>query len=208
MQIFHASEEAEYPKLLCQLVAGIVSDLAVKAGAVLPSESLETPLVRQSGSRLSNQVSSGKQPRGRKLPQLISEHCEIWEMDSATDDPSLKLLRHYFKTADDGTQQSKFVYGKLRTPADFIKTASTVQHPFDSLSDIGDELKNVLINILSCSPSSVISKRAQNLKFILNKAKELEPEESKLEESIPTHLKPILSGKRLALMDYLLKQLD
>ena len=109
-----------------------------------------------------------KQPRGRKVPPLISEFNETKIIRCRnSDEPKLddknrltadfygvptgsKMLRKApVDKGDSNLQKTMWVFGIFRDPFGFLTIAKEVQHPFDSFRAVPPEiLKVVLLNIL------------------------------------------------------------
>ena len=77
--LFDTASEAEYASLLCNLIVNDWCADAVKKGFCLPPASI-SDLHEVSDDRYRVQAAVGKQPRGRKLPPLVSEFSSITEI--------------------------------------------------------------------------------------------------------------------------------
>ena len=153
---FATAEEAEYPKVLCQRVAQLVHAQVVSDGAIpVPGGITEPGLTDKQRTHLSR-AATGKLPRGRTLPQLVSEFSHTSEEASYVPCKSSKLLRQYFKMGNDGSQVSVSIVGHFREPAEFLKAAVECKHPIDMLHGIEDFTKKALFNLLVKGPDALI----------------------------------------------------
>ena len=90
MAVYDTASEAEYPLLLCQRVAIIISKLAKQQGYQVDVEPRSTPAALQASSGW--KVAAGRQPRGRKALAMLPEDGQIVELHvSAPED--LQVLR-------------------------------------------------------------------------------------------------------------------
>ena len=169
--VFDTSKEAAYPRLLCEHFATVLSmqasmlELALNPTMSKPAED--------------SRVATYKQPRGRKIPPLISEFDETKIIRCRnSDEPKLddknrltadfygvpagsKLLRK--APVDKGgsnTHKTMRVFGIFRDPLAFLAIAKEVQHPFDSFRAVPPEILKVVCNILSKHPLQIMCKRA------------------------------------------------
>ena len=99
---FATAAEAEYPSLLCKLVAQDVLASAIATGATPAPNALYDPGLTDKQLRHANRAATGKLPRGRILPPLISEFSYTSEELSFEKSESSKLLRQYHKRDADG----------------------------------------------------------------------------------------------------------
>ena len=202
---FATAEEAEYPAILCQRVAQLVHDKVVQNGAVpIPGELQPWGLTDMQLRHLSR-AATGKLPRGRTLPQLVSEFERIEERSTYVEAKNTRLLRQYNKGLQDATNKAQqvFIVGVFREPEDFLKQAVECKHPIDILQNVDDLTKTALFNILTLGPEALTNKRQNFMNNLELRAKELESKEHQLHESMPDHVKKIMFGKRLLLLQEL-----
>jgi hypothetical protein len=200
---FATADEAEYQLQLCEAVADVVEQHARSMNIAMPPKSMQQQL--QPGQQLfSLRAAAGKLPRGMSLPPLLSEFKETFESKIELDDKSLKLLRQGARRGEDGSQHNYFIYGRFRTPGEYIAEAVTVKHPFDTITGLSDITKTALYNVLSLGPVGISKKRLLTLQKIRNWKNELESDEKSLHDSMPFHLKRVLEGKNLLLLKKLI----
>ena len=74
---FHTADEAEYPALLCNRIAEAISTAAIAAG-VQPCQ--QPTSKKRKAPDPSLMASAGKQPKGNRHPELISEFQQVLEV--------------------------------------------------------------------------------------------------------------------------------
>ena len=86
--VFDTSKEAAYPKLFCERFASILAD-----GAGFPDSHLNQEF-HSNSVNVDARVATNKQPRGRKLPPLLSEFDNVKTVRSlSADEPALSDKR-------------------------------------------------------------------------------------------------------------------
>ncbi len=199
---FATAQEAEYPALLCRLVAQDIYSAMVKNGAVPVPQSLTDHGFSDKQRRHINRASTGKLPRGRTIPQLIPEFAYTSEANSFIPADDAKLLRQYYKRDEDGSQQAKLTYivGHLRSPKDFLECSKNCQHPVDILLNIDDITKRAIFNVVTLGPEGITIKRNNFLDQMRTRAQDLASEESKLHSAMHPHVERVMKGKNLLLL--------
>ena len=219
--VFDTSKEAAYPKLFCERFATVLSD---SAGLADP---ITAPGFSANEVNIDARVATNKQPRGRKLPPIISEYGEVKTVRSISgDDPLLtdkrtlleafhgvppgsKLLREAkAKRGQTGQDDSYIirVFGIYRSMMEFATVARSIIHPFDSFRAVPDALLQVICRVLSRPP-------LETMKFRLNKLKQWRARaeaNAGQNEAIFAHMNPgcasVLRGKNLALLEELARE--
>jgi hypothetical protein len=135
---FATAEEAEYPDQLCHHVVTRVVDTMIARGFQPAPVDMNSAALTHFQKKLKTRASVGKQPRGRRLPSLISEFSEIVEQASAPSTGSHKLLRRFVKRDSVGSATETFSVGVLRSPLQFDEEASKAKHPMDLPSTVPD----------------------------------------------------------------------
>ncbi|CAE7203405.1 SLC24A2 [Symbiodinium sp. CCMP2592] len=191
---FATAEETGYPKLLCERIVSCVDKSAASRG--IAPERLSVSKV--SAARAAGQV----QPRGRKFPPIISEFAYTVSVGSA-EAPTLnskhclstawrgvpagaKLLRESVERGGSRLPEGKkfYIFGVYRSMQAFLNEAKLVVHPFDSARSLPDELLRVLFDTLTKSPADTMRHRLLKLQHWRALAKQLEPEEEKIRETL------------------------
>lgn len=209
---FATAMEAEYPNILCQTASSLVKERAILQGYSLPADSLGGDLT-QGQSRLQLQAGVGKQARGRKLPQLVSEFLSVHEHRSLQDQvvllqKSQSVLRRFIRdeVGDNGTPLRTHIsiVGTRRSPQEFLEQAKRVGHPYQPGIGVPENIQNALANILSLGPQGLMDQRNSKLKEIELLAAKLQKNEENLHATMPEHLRPVLQRKKILLMKELL----
>lgn len=209
---FDTALEAEYTAMLCQNMARLVLQQAVLAGySPLPS-SLNDVSLSQRQQVLLRRAQTGKLPRGRKIPQLLSEFKAIHEQLTAPNasDKQFRLLRRFYRANEGvpaatspGKTETVHIVGEYRTPQEFMDSAKSIVHPMDRES-IPDVTKRAIFSVLTKGPSQLSKDRLTTLADIKRLAASLQCKEDELHEGMDPHVKTILKGKRLLLFQALL----
>ena len=210
---FDTATEAEYPRQLCATAAQLVLSQAVDSGyASLPVDIQGVFTERQ--RRLWKRATTGKLTRGRALPQLVSEFMSITEtVESQVIPKECRLLRRFWRKGENAASDSpssmiSIVGTWRRTPEKFVEEALCVQHPYDSLVTVPDQLKTALYNILSLGPVGITKKRTQAVQELNASIKRFELEERVLHSRLDPHCKKIMASQKFLLFKHLLEQTD
>ena len=205
--VFDTSKEAAYPRLLCERFATVLSMQASMLELVL------NPTMSKPAE--DSRVATYKQPRGRKIPPLISEFDEtkiircrnsdepkLDDKNRLTSDfygvPAGKLLRK--APVDKGDSKTMWVFGIFRDPLTFLTMANEVQHPFDSFRAVPPEILKVVCSILSKHPLQTMKRRLEKLKHWRLCAKELAEDNRKRFNNMDSGCAAVLKGKHLSLL--------
>ena len=221
--VFDTSKEAAYPKLLCERFATILATEANCLHLAL------NPGVDDSQVNIDARVATGKQPRGRKLPPLITEFATTRTIRSADlDEPILdekQHLVHQYHGVPSGSKLLRTAKGKRGEPGnddsltlrvfgiycgmlDFFEIAKAVQHPFDTFRALPDDMLEVVVNIMQDTPLDVMRKRLQLLQPWRNTSISLSNENDAIFSSMDGGCAAVLNGKHLALLERLAKDID
>ena len=210
--VFDTALESEYPSLLCANVAQAVKQVAIARGFIPPADSIKSKL-SQDQLRLKLLASVGKQARGRRLPQLVSEFAAVHEVSTPVGAPvppilpSQSFLRKFLRADEGGEVGSKkqvYIVGTRRPPEEFIKEAIKAGHPYDPGAGATDDIKKALFQILTLGPTALEEKRKTQIARIRNMAVQRQLDEERKHHSLPQHLQKILSTKKLLLFKDLL----
>ena len=207
---FATALECEYPTSLCNSVAQLILSRAVSQGATpLPVQLGDAGLSHDQLVKSSRAV-SGKLPRGRKLPQLVSEYKEVRRCSTSELEllPEHKVLRKWTEMGKNGQNVDVFMVGIFRTPEEFLTEAKLKRHPMDMDSHISDLLKTAVFKVSELGPSNLMLTRTAFLRQMMTKAEELKASESLLHQSLDLGVAAILKGKKLLLFKWALEKLD
>eukprot|EP00435_Cladocopium_sp_Y103_P066931 s1136_g29.t1 len=221
--VFDTSKEAAYPKLFCERFVHVLSDLAGLSSAT------DNPGLSAQDANIDARVATSKQPRGRKLPQLVSECASVRTIRAeASDEPLVsdkrtlsapfhgipagsKLLRSAkAKRGQAGTNEPQMirVFGIYRSMAEFMSVAKSVLHPFDSFRAVPDFLLHVVCRILGRTPLETMKIRLDKLKLWRQQAENLAQCNADIFRSIDSGCARVLKGKHLALLEQLATEIN
>ena len=212
--VFDTSKEAAYPRLLCERFAMLLS---MQAGTFVSNLNPS-----MSGKDEDPRVATHKQPRGRKVPALVSEFETTKTIRTRLQDcPKLddknrlttpfydipvgsKLLRR--APVNKGKDMEKYilwVFGIFRDAGSFLMVARSVMHPFDSFRALPAEVLRVVCNILMKHPLQTMKKRLEKLQEWRNISKRLAAENERIFASMDSGCAAVLKGKNLALLKHI-----
>ena len=219
--IYATAEEAAYPRILCVQIRRIVQE----ALNLFPEHSHAVPGFVTNNA--AGATAMRLQPRGRRMPPLISEFV-AFQTITAKDAPPLdskscltKPWHHLPAHAkmlslevlsgecgEDSCKQIRYKFGIFRGPKQWIDDAIQLKHPFDLYHAVPDELLRVVFEILSLGPAEIANRRTAKLKQWISLAKSLELEEAKLKESMEPGVAAILRPKRILLWRSVAEQME
>ena len=87
-----------------------------------------------------------------------------------------------------------------------MKFAKTMVHPFDIEHRVPDVLRRNIHDVLSGGVQKLVDFRVKESKRLAQLKHELRYEEARLHAALPAHAKILLKGKRLVLLQHLLKE--
>jgi hypothetical protein len=162
---FNTKNEAEYSDGMCAALAPVIAkSVEHRLGFPLTRE-VANPNINDAQAFKKRRAAVGRQPRGKKLPAVISEFSDIKKVaiGSVPAGNSHKILRQIFgEGGGDGTQDGKeeesVVIGMFRDPVAFLEEAKSAEHPSDLQGSVPDLLLHAIAQMLS-SPAHVFVKR-------------------------------------------------
>lgn len=147
-----------------------------------------------------------KQPKGRKVPQLISEYAWTSSLQlrnmpaldakgclvkSIGDIPTgSKLLR-----AEEKGEKVLCVFGVYRSFHEFVKVSQQLWRPYDELRNLPDDLIQAIFQKLRCAPDVTTRKRISHLTEWSNRALE-----NQLKAEMRSDIASIMKTKKILLM--------
>jgi hypothetical protein len=162
---FVTADEAAYPRPLCQHLANaIVSHLHSKAAG--PFSQIHLASLQSFDTHKKRRLVGFQQPRGNKLPSLISEFSEIVVLEPNSELTKWqKLLRHNLKGGDNLSEQFLCpVVGVFRQPVDFVECAKRVTHPLDMFENVNSFIFHAVIDNIEHSPADTAKFRVDAIK--------------------------------------------
>lgn len=143
------------------------------------------------------------QPR-RGLPPMVSEFKAVLQCSNT--DPKPPNSRP-LSTPSQGTDTSAQLvsFGIHRTPEEFVSEALLLGHPTRIHSMFPDEMREVVSHVFDKSGGTLAAERTEEIKRWIQLAAELSPAEKELKSQMSCRRREILQGKRLLLMERLLR---
>ena len=201
---YDTAAEAEYPPLLCQRMADLLAE-AVQ----LPLPPAKATTSSTSRRVLGNHV--------KQAPPLVPEFAAIVEMPHEPKQPNHRCLTSHVQGQDTEMDQQKdqehdgkkakktFRVGIQQEPEIFLKAAMQIPHPMSPQKVLPSPLKAALFDNLTMDPVELARNRLQAVVTIKEMAKDLEQEEMKAKAACTESVRQVLSSKRIALWEALLK---
>lgn len=230
---YPTSEEAAYPILLCQRIAGIVLQQVLNMGA---SEAKDLQEQQSSTNESMHRFLLGMLPRGKRFKPLVSEYQsyksfvhlqgdehmfqqEFNKLPKGTKVFSRRLVQWGEVRVDDDTftlfntdevSSSSNVevkqVGIPREPDDFVSRAIRCGHPRSMAIHLPEQVTEVLEQNMSGDILTLAKRRIAFLVKWTKRAKELEQDERNFKLSMPIHLRKLLGRKRLLLWKEMLDE--
>ena len=220
--IYATAEEAAYPRALCLQIRRIVQESL----NLFPEHQQASP--RCVTHNAAGSTALNVQPRGKRMPPLISEFVAFQTVE-ASDPPPLdakscltqpwyhlpihaKLLSIENVSGDGGSIDSshnkiRYRFGIFRSPKQWVDDAVHLQHPFDLYHAVPDVLLRVVFDVLTLGPAEIALRRATTLKRWVNIAHKLEKDENMLKQNMEPGVESILRPKRILLLQTLASEL-
>ena len=127
----------------------------------------------------------------------FSEKCKKLESDYAV------LSGTVFAATTTSDKVSNW-FGVLRCPLQTIDATANMKHPMNINIPLPDLLLRAVATVLQLGPGVVADRRVFHCNRILQRIKELEPEERKLHETLRPQVAAVLKGKKLLIWRELL----
>lgn len=227
---FATALECAYNKQLSDARAACVQQFALSCNVVFPPTVFSEVTSEESTLRTNyNKAVLGTQPRGRKLPPVMTDllqgqsvditaYPEVQRLPQGSRLPNTsvfpagsRLLRHENVNggerddeADDKTNAKSAIIGFPRTPEDYLAEVITLQHPHNSGILLDDEMVDAIRLQLDGGSAELRRQRIAWAKEVSQLRIQLNDEELELHKRMPQHLQSVLSTKRLKLFEKLL----
>jgi len=211
---YDTAAEAEYPHLFCQRMADLLAE-AVQ---------LPRPPFMSTTSATSRRI---KGHHVKQAPPLVPEFSQFLELTHEPKQPNHKCLASHIRGENTESQQQQdqsqveespsqvehvdkkakrtYRVGVQQEPQDFLRAATHIDHPMSPQKVLPDPLKVALFDNLTMDPVDLAKSRMRAVVTIRAMAKDLEQEEIKVKASSPPSVREVLSSKRVALWEALLR---
>ena len=196
--VFDTAAEAEYPALLSQRIAACV----IKH---IPPHCLD---IQRNNLRMTSLQVQGRQHKS--LQQLIPDFASFfWATLPYSPAKNEKCLPP--KTAGEEAEvdsqrneqnsDAMVKVGIFLEPSEHLRLAGQLQHPMDTAAQLPDLLKKAIFKMLTKEPSDLARERVEMLKLYRRRAGELQQREHELHQSLPEHVREVVQGKRILLLE-------
>lgn len=222
---FSTAEDAVYPPLLCLRIAQAAKDAALAAGIQL----VTSPPAKRAKTTPFTMAAAGKQPRGNRHPELISEYQQVvqvpWPFQVPHKLPRLltaaelqhfqlhkpaKILTCEKRGSPDVEDNSKLSeraakLGVLKSEEEFLSEAIQLKHPFDSDFMLSDDVKRAIFDLLVLGHEEMQWRREQVFEYYSARSEQLEHAEEELHKGLSGGRKDIIRDKKLLLFQEMCK---
>ena len=226
-QKWATSCETEYPVGLCKAYA-LSFHKHILAQGFSPLPQSLTPDALQCTDAKISQIAAGKQPKGKKVPPLVSEFSAVftatgllnllphtgkltvdWPIPhgvcvrgpySISSFPAhSKVLRSKIIQGDGLERKGEVAIGIYWEPSIFVKLALDKGHPRDILQSVPVDLRRTIDEIVSKDVASTAKSRTAIARKWMLRASDLAQRECDFKSTIPDHCAKILKSKRMLL---------
>ena len=207
---YDTAAEAEYPALLCKRMADLLAQAV----------NLPLPPSQTTASRTSRRILGH---HTKMAPPSVPEFSTILEMDKEPTQDNHRCLTSQLRgqnTEMCGQQNTEmcgqpeqpdkklkktFRVGVQQEPQEFLRAAMDVPHPMSPQRVLPNALKTALFDNLTMDPVELAKCRLKAVVTIRSMAKDLEEHEKTIKEQCTPLVSEVLSSKRIALWESLLK---
>ena len=215
--IYGTSEEAAYPKELCLKIADIIQTALNLFPAAVQASSDNVSF------NAAASTSAHSQPRGRKMPPILSEFAAVTTVQTTTSPPldskqcltttwlgipQYSKLLQCDERGEKSGRRYNCTFGIFRSPLHWITESLKLDHPFDVFHAVPDNLIIALFNNLTWGPGRIVEHRAQLLGKWLRRARYLETRENELKEKMEAGVRAVLKQKRILLLEEIATDLN
>ena len=225
---FVTAGESEYPPELASNIAQLfLTEIRLKGYDVRDPAAAPIPPLSK---RL--RAATSKQPRGKALPQLVPEFCDvIYCKRSEALERGLKILRNTVPTSlilergqqveavgkiqstdnpenlDGESPEDEIAAGVFHTPEQYIEKALKLEHPSDTFlrSLLPKELVNSIAQTFNNAPAVTAQKLVDKIKYLVKFIQDHAAEDDKAYQNLNSHVKVVLTGKKLVSFSKLLE---
>jgi hypothetical protein len=221
---FATAQECEYPALLCSRVtAAVVQHAEAKGVRMKPPTSPqvgEVAEVENARPLAALRAAAGRQPKGKRFPELIPEFCQVQVKNFDAKDWSRRMLQVGDKlkvevarelglpfcakilTVEEGVGRVSISvsFGIFHTCEQFVEKARGLTHPFDGSSSIEDDALAAIFLLLTRGRDHVANLRAAAFRKYERIAGELEGREAAIHAGLTGVRAEVLKEKNFLLL--------
>ena len=193
---FATAGEAEYPPGMARVMASAFASAVTRRGYSLPAT--ENLQIQNADAHKLRRATGGKQPRGFKLPPIVSEFATVVVVSTpCANDKKYKILRPYFEGGVKMDTEN-VVVGLFRSPTEFLQEAMRANHPIDSLNALPEVLLRQLVTLLNNSPAAAVKRQIESVKELTKLTHDLRVDDEKIIQGMDIRAQKVMKGKRLA----------
>ena len=209
---FATAEEVEYPRGLCAALAQVVQEeLGLQPGEqqlVSPDKRARAATFKQTKKSLAfmpdfSHVETIQLETKPKF--LVKEKLQHAVGDVPKHARILRITTPKMGGTTGSRDHHEVAFGVPWTEEKFLEEVFRRGHPASLFESVSDTMKAAITANANLKHEAIINYRASWLKRWMKRAKELKGQEEKLREGMPHQRKAILKGKRLALLEEILK---
>ena len=211
---FATQQETSYPLALCKQWAHCLLRLAKSLGHA-PVQASCARVSESQASRARLRANLGFMPRSSQLPPQVDPYVgKEWRQIPPTADLAsvvpgrsaealTGMKNSLVLSVDHSSHGWKAEIGRTCGPQEFTRRATAAKHPLQVPPQVPPVLDSAAWAICTRLPE-VHRHRCQMLHSMCQRAQELQPEEDKLHLAMPPHVRRIMKGKRILLLQEIL----
>ena len=220
---FFTAGEAEYPLEMAEIMASHIAEELMRRGFAMTLQ-LWDHTIDCAQAHKKRRATGGKQPRGKRLPPVVSEYQEIISMTLAQAKlTKSKVLRidngAPRQISDTGTGDSapqvitndlddniRVIAGVFRTPEQFVEEASKALRPSDLSGAVPDEIITALVKTLTAPPLQTIRNQLLSLRSLAKRVQDNKQEDERIFEAMDADARILMRGKSIKTLQDLIDQ--
>ena len=225
--------ECEYPKQLCDAIAGVATKIVCKAPLPTPAPKAVRKVPTRSAQLAEVRADAGKQTRHRHPVNVPERHPSQWVVASATTHPrhlvpgavkddivvgDLTIPKGSFihkvtqnhRWEDTGSDQFTFdiQYDKAWTTEEFMKESAKIALPWRRQPSIPDKSLRNIVQALEMGVEGFNSKWNKNIEILLSRVGRFKAVEREARKELRPYVQRVSGSKRTKFMEQLLRETD
>jgi hypothetical protein len=205
---FATADEAAYPLALCFHMASVIAD-HLKSKGFEQFQLQDQSVVDQSDAHKKRRLLGFQQPRGNRLPSLISEFKEVITLPhNHSLEPDHKLLRYVAKGGDNDNDEQFMcpVVGVFRSPLEFVNEAVGLRHPIDMFETCDRHIFDSIVANLEVEPAATAKLRLASIRTLIKLSQDQKNENDLILDRMDLSAKQVYQGKNFALLNSLISK--
>ena len=214
---YKTGHHGDYPPMLCARIAAAARVAALQLGA----QAITATVAKKRRVEPWSMAAAGRQPRGNRVPELISEFLEVlevpWTLPWSTSDACPRLLTAHERSHFGLRQEAKLLscvevgnqadnskawaakIGVYRSPSQFLEQAVSQKHPFDESFMVDDDVKRNIFLLLSEGVDETNRKRQEALDYFAARKAQLSFQEAEIHAHLDEASAKIVEDKSFLL---------